>query len=125
MSKRPDDRYFLEGNPENYKKQCTMAFINTSQEPMVGPVVDDEAVIPPTQICLVHNHPNLSVPQIFNSPDGFMEDETVSKVHGRTMVHKTRVAAFRDPGRMTSHGSTTTRPRIVPFTPGTIGACRK
>ena len=42
MSKRPDSSYFPEGNPENFKKQCTISlFFNTSQEQMIGPVVDD------------------------------------------------------------------------------------
>ena len=42
---------------------------------MIGPVVDDGAVTPPTQISLVHDPSNLSVPQILDSPDGYMEDD--------------------------------------------------
>ena len=76
MSKRHDNSYFIEENSQNFKKQCTIRlFLNTSQEPMVGPVIDDEAVTLPTQMGLVHDPPNLSVPQNFDSPDGFMEDD--------------------------------------------------
>ena len=76
MSKRHDNSYFIEENSQNFKKQYTIRlFLNTSQEPMVGPVVDDEAVTLPTQMGPVHDPPNLSLPQNFDSPDGFMEDD--------------------------------------------------
>ena len=51
------------------------AFVNTSQEPMVGPVVDDEYVSLPIQMGLVHDHPNVSVPHTFYSTDGFMGND--------------------------------------------------
>ena len=76
MSKRPNNSHFLEGNSENFKKQSTIRlFLNASQESISGPVLDDECVIPPTQLGLFNDPPNLSVPQIFDSPDGFMEDD--------------------------------------------------
>ena len=91
---------------------------------MVGPAVDDEAVTLPTQMGLVHDPPNLSVPQNFDSPDGFMEDDGFNGPYKKDGPDG-KGRSFQGSWRRNSHGSTTTRPRIVPSAAGAIGACRK